>query len=66
MLPKATMTKVAMTLANGMYLKRCDDLDEHLEASLIEAFADEKISQVRMQRIVTKFCDSLLGEKVAN
>jgi len=62
MMPKATMTIIAMKLANGMYLKRCDDLDGRLEESIIEAFEGEKISKAKMLRITKKFCDLLLGE----
>lgn len=63
MLPENTMTSVAIELANGMYLRRCDDLDEQIEGCFKEAFVDEKISKERMERIASKFCDLLLGVK---
>lgn len=64
MLPKNTMTDVAITLANGMYLRRCDDLEVTISQYFKEAFVNEKISKERMDRIYNRFCDLLLGDKV--
>jgi len=74
MLLKNTMTIVATKLAeekilayskklDKAYDARCDLLDSRLAGSLREAFIDEKISQVRMQRIVDRFCDNMLDSK---
>lgn len=74
MLNKNTMTNVAIKLANSrimehcahldtMFLERCELLDTKLASSLKEAFDGEKISQVRMQRIVDRFCGHMLDGK---
>jgi hypothetical protein len=66
MMSKKSFTNVAVTLANGMYLQRCDDLEHIITQCFEEAFVTEKISRERMERIYTKFCDLLLGEEIAN
>jgi hypothetical protein len=63
MFPKNTMTNVAIELANGMYLRRCDDLECNIATCFEGAFVDEKVSRERMERIYDKFCSLLLGDK---
>lgn len=63
MMSKKSFTNVAVILSNGMYLQRCDDLEHAITKCFEGAFENEKISRERMERIYTKFCDLLLGEK---
>ena len=65
MMSKRVMTEVARGLANMIFMARCAELDATIESSLMAAFADERISQVRTQRIVSRFCDILLTHKGA-
>ena len=62
MIPRDTMTKVALTLAYRMFINRCDMMDGKIEAGLEAAFKDEKISKVRKERMLDKFSDSMLGK----
>ena len=63
MMSKHMITEIGKGLANVIFMARCSELDATIESCLMDAFADERISQVRAQRIVSKFCTNLLGHK---
>ena len=63
MITKFTMGRVAIELAEKMFNEKLASLDIVLEDSLNKAFADERISKDRQDRIVTKFCVALLDNK---
>jgi len=54
-----TITNLAHTLATEDFNERCEVLDSRLKDALTKAIGEEKISQVRMDRIVNRFCEVL-------
>ena len=74
MVPIHTMTTVSIRLGKELFIERadlldkmfderCDALDARLSGSLTEAFEGEKISKARIERIVNRFCGSILHKK---
>ena len=54
-----TITNLAHTLATEDFNERCELLDARLKDALEKAIGEERISQVRMDRIVNRFCEVL-------
>ena len=52
-----TITNLAHTLATEDFNERCDVLDSKIKGALETAIGEEHISQIRMQRIVDRFCE---------
>lgn len=48
---------------DAMFKEKCELLDSRIQESMQAAFGDERISQVRMQRIMDRFCDCMLQTK---
>lgn len=60
MLPKLNAQNTELIvdmLVSKRYEKKCNELDDKLENALRVAFADERISQTRINRIVDRFCE---------
>jgi len=64
MIPKRTISIIANTIADNKFKLQCELLDTKINQSLREAFKSERIGQERLNRIVNKFCNNLLGGKL--
>ena len=62
MIPKGTMAIVVDALAKALFRKNCDILDKSIERNLRKAFKNERISEIRIDRIIKNFSANMRGE----
>jgi len=63
MIPRGSLSIIADGLARNVFLEHCTLLDGTIEKELRKAFKDERISELRIDRIIKRFAENMRDVK---